>query len=74
MFNGEPTMTRKDYVLIADAIAIAQANPCHFFNGGNVDAYTNGAFSVAVAIANRLAADNPAFDRARFLKACGIAK
>lgn len=48
-------MTRKDYVLIAEALRYslplnsAQHNVCH-----------------------ALAADNARFDKARFLKACGV--
>jgi hypothetical protein len=51
-------MTRKDYVAIAAAIARAQLNQdCQM---------------VADCIADVMARDNPRFDRARFLKACGV--
>lgn len=59
-------MTRKDYVLIAAAL-----------NGACPDTRRlvreyNGWHVAVCALANALAADNPAFDRARFLKACGV--
>lgn len=57
-------MTRKDYVLLAEAIKAA------------VEAtdYPErlGALLAANEIAHRLQQDNPRFDRARFLKACGL--
>ena len=59
-------MTRKDYVLIADTIKTARKVEL-----------TNGTVLVSVAhLANTLATeleiDNPRFDRARFLDACGV--
>ncbi len=62
-------MTRKDYVLLAEAIASAYAaipapeNPHE----------TNGVRRVASHVADALARDNPRFDRERFLKAAGVA-
>lgn len=58
-------MTRKDYVLIADALKHAAA--CDPGTEGG------GIYRAAVCIADALAADNPRFDRARFLQACGVA-
>ena len=55
-------MTRKDYVLLAAAIASA-------------DCYDDGELigpAVVQAIADALAQDNPRFDRDRFLTACGV--
>ncbi len=52
-------MTRKDYVLIAAAL-----NSCA--NGADKK-------TVAYQLADALAQDNPRFDRARFLKAAGVA-
>ena len=55
-------MTRKDYVAIAAAIKTA-------------DRYDDGeqiAAAIVQNIAGVMAADNPRFDRARFLKACGV--
>jgi hypothetical protein len=59
-------MTRKDYVMIADTIKTARKVEL-----------TNGTVLVSVAhLANTLATeleiDNPRFDRARFLVACGV--
>lgn len=50
-------MTRKDYVLIAAAIARAEFDARQ---------------EVAHYVAKALAEDNPRFDSARFLKACAI--
>ena len=58
-------MTRKDFELIANALRIArQANqqPAH---GLGID-------DAAFILARDLATTNPNFDRARFLKACGV--
>lgn len=57
-------MTRKDYVLLADAImgAAYVLNPPERL----------GALLAANEIAHALAEDNPRFDRARFLKAAGL--
>ena len=52
-------MTRKDYVLIAEAIKRA----------GGPDA---NAYEVAHYIAFALRRDNPRFERARFMEACGF--
>lgn len=52
-------MTRKDYVLIAQAIA-------------DVWCDSQAQADIADSIANALEADNPRFDRARFLDACGV--
>jgi len=61
-------MSRKDYVRIAAELreeretAIALFEPMH----------AAGIAVAAQAVARVLAADNPRFDRARFLAACGI--
>lgn len=58
-------MTRKDYVAIAEAIARA----ARFYGA---DELANGRVAVrnvAVYVADVLAADNPRFDRGRFLMA-----
>lgn len=63
-------MTRKDYVLIAEAIKRA-----HDGDVGNLprDNVRTGAFEAAHAIACALRRDNPRFERARFMAACGFA-
>jgi hypothetical protein len=65
--QGGKVMTRKDYELIAKAIASMQ------------DAYTgddwtiNGAmYPFARQIADALEAENPKFDFDKFMKACGV--
>lgn len=58
-------MTRKDYLLIAEAIQSARLTT----KPGDANA---AADIVAVEFARLLAADNPRFDRERFLTACGV--
>lgn len=71
-------MTRKDYVAIAAVLNYQRANQeqqaalsgkhCsaeHKFSAYVVDAISRD-------IAEVMARDNPRFDRARFLKACGV--
>lgn len=59
-------MTKKDYELIAQAFrAVTDVLDV------SDDEY-RGVREVAVAIALRLADNNPRFDRARFLAACGV--
>lgn len=53
-------MTRRDYVAIAAVLAGAYCTEDQI-----------GVRAVAYRMADMLAADNPRFDRARFLKACG---
>lgn len=60
-------MTKKDYVLIAAALERAVL-AC----GKNADEIT-GVQRAAICLGNDLAQENPRFDRARFLKACGVA-
>lgn len=60
-------MTRKDYIALADTILAAKrATP-------DTDATILGIDIATRSIADALAADNPRFDRARFLAACGVA-
>jgi hypothetical protein len=56
-------MTKKDYVLIAKAIKDAQ----EFYPHGDSRSY-----SIACYLSDALETDNPAFDRSRFLEACGV--
>jgi hypothetical protein len=53
-------MTRKDYVMIADTIATSW------------HASADSKADLAYKFADVLEADNPRFDRARFLTACGV--
>ena len=61
-------MTRKDYELIAAATrdALHSARPWS-------EDKEEGIRLTARSIADALAADNPRFDRSRFLAACGVA-
>ena len=54
-------MTRKDYVMIADVIK--NLDEC-------IDSY--GLDVLVENMSDALAKDNPRFDRARFLAACGV--
>lgn len=56
-------MTRKDYQLIAEVFA-------NF--GQIIELEETIAADIARNLANALQADNPRFDRARFLTACGV--
>jgi len=58
-------MTRKDYVMIANIFALNRAD----FEEGE-DGYSLLDI-MSKQIATELQNDNPNFDRARFLKACG---
>ena len=57
-------MTRKDYILIAEA----------FKSAAEAVDYPErlGALLAANEIAHRLERDNPRFDRPRFMAACGL--
>ena len=59
-------MTRKDYVMIAE---ILKANREDFVQG---DEGLSLLYILSHQIANGLEADNPRFDRDRFLVACGV--
>jgi len=61
-------MTRKDYVIIAETIANLreqQKDSGPFTNNPSLK-------DVAEELAHALGEDNPRFDRARFLDACGV--
>lgn len=59
-------MTRKDYILLAEALKVANDSLL-----GPSDEH-QGIRYAAMHIANALAQDNPRFDRARFLAAAGV--
>lgn len=65
------SVTRKDFIAIAEALKSARmlaaipTQPQHTDGCAAVD-------SAAAFIASHLASRNPAFDRKRFLKACGV--
>lgn len=62
-------MTKKDYVLIASVLSNAML--CASESGANNSQATMIRF-IACQFADKLANENPRFDRARFLKACGV--
>jgi hypothetical protein len=61
-------MTRKDYVLIAQAIKTQIELSTKF----EEEESRAGAKNIAYDLAWKLSEDNPRFDRARFLTACGV--
>lgn len=64
-------MTRKDYVLIAQAIKREHDTPG--ISGENPRLIVDRVqYNMAKSIANVLAWDNPQFDRERFMRACGF--
>jgi hypothetical protein len=60
-------MTRKDYCAIAGAINRAQTHD--EWEGGDIPW---AIWLTAEYVADALAADNPRFDRQRFMDACGV--
>lgn len=64
-------MTRKDYEAIALLIR-AQQRPSKPDPDGYVAEHNNAVENAAFALSYYMEADNPRFDRARFLKACGV--
>ena len=59
-------MTRKDYQLLAGAVAVAMQR-CE------VSAFRDDTLRVFVdELSRRLAADNPRFDACKFREACGV--
>jgi len=65
-------MTRKDYILIADALKAAKPIPAHqlpdYSERAAIESHRNAVHSICAALSD----DNPRFDRERFLKACGL--
>jgi hypothetical protein len=61
-------MTRKDYVLIAQVIKTQIEMSDKF----QEELSKVGAQNIAYDLAWKLSEDNPRFDRARFLVACGV--
>ena len=60
-------MTRKDYILIAEAIRRARADTKE-----NCPEYGKGLRLASQYLAAQLARDNNRFDCERFIKACGV--
>ena len=64
-------MTRKDYVAIAAALKGARLEG-HGLNSASIKYIGEQWKLCAEHVAATMAADNPRFDRARFLAACGV--
>lgn len=65
-------MTRKDYVLIAAALNTAKNEEALAHAPSYNNGWADGVDAAAGVLADALSKDNPRFDRARFLKACGV--
>ena len=66
-------MTRKDYQLIANALFRARVDIIRKEPDESHKDLTDGVGYAADWLADALASDNPRFDRAKFLRACGLA-
>ena len=65
-------MTRKDYILIAAKFCLAKLDVLGKEPPEHHSDMLDGVYLAAEHIADALASDNPHFDRARFLAACGV--
>jgi hypothetical protein len=65
-------MQRRHFELIAGSIARSRMAKGLIGNAKERNAALSGIRLVAIDIAATLAHDNPDFDRARFMKACGL--
>ena len=64
-------MTRKDYILIANALRDARAKIRQCEPEESLADLCDGVSYAIDYITDALARDNPRFDRAKFLEACG---
>jgi hypothetical protein len=60
-------MTKKDFILLAKVVSAHLDNGDHDQLDGIASVHV-----LALSLADALATTNPAFDRSRFLTACGI--
>ncbi len=65
-------MTRKDYVAIAATLSQTKPIASDYTDSSLYGIVHARWHFVAVKMADMLAHDNPRFDRARFLAACGV--
>lgn len=65
-------MTRKDYVLIADAVRSTKPVSGPGLSAAELTGQQAQYEWTAGVLAGRLAVTNPRFDRQRFLTACGV--
>lgn len=63
-------MTRKDYVLIAEAVRASRSQI--FTRPSEAMVWGRACDEVAMTLAAELRSTNPLFDRGRFLRACGV--
>ena len=63
-------MTKKDFEAIARCISDGALINCATASDVEMNSATRG--KIARQLADVCASDNPRFDRARFLKACGV--
>ena len=64
-------MTRKDYILIANALHAARAKIRQCEPEESIADLCDGVSYAIDYITDALQSDNPQFDRAKFLEACG---
>ena len=64
-------MSKKHYVAIAREFH-TQRNGAALESAAYQRGFSNAQYSLASALATVFASENPNFDRARFLKACGL--
>ena len=65
-------MTRKDYVLIGEAIKSEREDWLQFGQQGDKATACLTLDQLSGLLADKLLADNAAFDHHRFMKACGV--
>jgi len=65
-------VTKKDYIAIAAALHRSRMAKSLERNATKRAAAVDGVRLVAIDLSATLAADNPRFDRKRFLAACGV--
>lgn len=70
-------MSKKDYIILAECVTAAVSQINNVYNAPNVSgdcllSAQDGVRTLAIQIANRLAGENPRFNRDTFLKACGL--
>lgn len=65
-------MTRKDYELIAQVLATNRPRPSMYIAINDYKAAKHIHDSIVSDLADELQWDNPAFNRAKFVEACGM--
>lgn len=65
-------MTKKDYEKFADMFGVYRRVAARIKTPGFKSGFETATGNIIESVANIFAADNPSFDRERFLKACGV--